>query len=62
MFGVHFEIIFANTLPNQNQLTQSKLEGVTFLSQVAYSVILHNWVSTFPEVLIQVQQEVLVIV
>ena len=56
---MHFEIIFANTLPNQNQLTQSKLEGVTFLSQVAYSVILHNWVSTSPEVLIQVQQVVL---
>lgn len=55
MFGV------PKTQTNQNQSKKDPSEGVTSLSQVACSVILHSWVSTSPEVLIQQQQLMLAI-
>ena len=42
MFGVHFRATAPKTQTNQNQITQRKnpIEGLTFLSQMACSVIL----------------------
>ena len=48
------------TNQSQNILKKDPSEGVTLLSQLACSVILCNWVSPFPKVLIQVYQEILV--
>lgn len=50
---------------NQSKSNNSKkdpAEGVTFLSQMACSVILYNLVSTSPGELTQVQKMVLVVV
>ena len=59
MFGVHFRATASKTQTNWNQIKKNPIEGITFLSQMACSVILRNWVLASPEVSIQVRQAVL---
>ena len=50
MFGVHFRATASKTQTNWNQIKKNPIEGITFLSQMACSVILCNWVLASPEV------------
>lgn len=42
MFGGHVRAMVSKTQTNQKQMKKNPYEGVTFLSQVAHSVILGN--------------------